>query len=89
MKPHLKREKMKNANTQIQYGTNATKNKKEKKKTIEGGKTAFGALIPEVLDILRAFHFVGPVWWSVGYSKLKVILCKFNFRHKSHKANVS
>ncbi|KAG4934570.1 hypothetical protein AAZX31_17G248700 [Glycine max] len=30
-----------------------------------------GALIPEILDLLGAFHFVEPVWWRVGYSKLK------------------
>jgi hypothetical protein len=33
---------------------------------------AFGALVPEILDLLGAFHFVEPVWWRVGYSKLKV-----------------
>lgn len=33
---------------------------------------AFGALVPEVLDMVGAFHFVEPVWWRVGYSKLKV-----------------
>lgn len=33
---------------------------------------ALGALIPEVLDMVGAFHFVEPVWWRVGYSKLKV-----------------
>ncbi|XP_065872976.1 chlorophyll a-b binding protein 7, chloroplastic [Euphorbia lathyris] len=32
---------------------------------------ALGALIPEVLDLSGAFHFVEPVWWRVGYSKLK------------------
>ncbi|KAI3745567.1 hypothetical protein L6452_07967 [Arctium lappa] len=32
---------------------------------------AFGALIPELLDLLGAFHFVEPVWWRVGYSKLQ------------------
>lgn len=32
---------------------------------------ALGALIPEVLDMVGAFHFVEPVWWRVGYSKLK------------------
>ncbi|BFG30491.1 hypothetical protein CerSpe_167650 [Prunus speciosa] len=32
---------------------------------------ALGALIPEILDLLGAFHFVEPVWWRVGYSKLK------------------
>ncbi|XP_059461625.1 chlorophyll a-b binding protein 7, chloroplastic [Corylus avellana] len=32
---------------------------------------SLGALVPEVLDILGAFHFVEPVWWRVGYSKLK------------------
>ncbi|XP_027330034.1 chlorophyll a-b binding protein 7, chloroplastic [Abrus precatorius] len=30
-----------------------------------------GALLPEILDLLGAFHFVEPVWWRVGYSKLK------------------
>lgn len=33
---------------------------------------ALGALIPELLDLVGAFHFVEPVWWRVGYSKLKV-----------------
>lgn len=33
---------------------------------------ALGALIPEILDLTGAFHFVEPVWWRVGYSKLKV-----------------
>lgn len=33
---------------------------------------ALGALVPEMLDLLGAFHFVEPVWWRVGYSKLKV-----------------
>ncbi|KAI4389668.1 hypothetical protein MLD38_001869 [Melastoma candidum] len=32
---------------------------------------ALGALVPEVLDLMGAFHFVEPVWWKVGYSKLK------------------
>ncbi|KAG9160266.1 hypothetical protein Leryth_025275 [Lithospermum erythrorhizon] len=32
---------------------------------------ALGALVPEVLDLVGAFHFVEPVWWRVGYSKLK------------------
>lgn len=32
---------------------------------------ALGALIPEVLDLCGAFNFVEPVWWRVGYSKLK------------------
>lgn len=31
-----------------------------------------GALVPEVLDLFGAFHFVEPIWWRVGYSKLKV-----------------
>lgn len=35
---------------------------------------ALGALVPEILDITGAFHFVEPVWWRVGYSKLKVII---------------
>ncbi|KAJ1411481.1 Chlorophyll A-B binding protein [Sesbania bispinosa] len=30
-----------------------------------------GALIPELLDLMGAVHFVEPVWWRVGYSKLK------------------
>ncbi|XP_048605238.1 chlorophyll a-b binding protein 7, chloroplastic-like isoform X2 [Brassica napus] len=33
---------------------------------------ALGALIPEVFDLTGAFHFVEPVWWRVGYSKLQV-----------------
>ncbi|KAK6939002.1 Chlorophyll A-B binding protein [Dillenia turbinata] len=32
---------------------------------------ALGALIPELLDLLGISHFVEPVWWRVGYSKLK------------------
>lgn len=32
---------------------------------------ALGALIPEILDLTGTFHFVEPVWWRVGYSKLK------------------
>ncbi|PIN04089.1 Photosystem II [Handroanthus impetiginosus] len=32
---------------------------------------ALGALIPELLDLVGAFHFAEPVWWRVGYSKLK------------------
>ena len=32
---------------------------------------ALGALIPEILDLSGAFHFVEPVWWRVGYSKLQ------------------
>ncbi|KAD4385014.1 hypothetical protein E3N88_25182 [Mikania micrantha] len=32
---------------------------------------ALGALIPELLDLVGAFHFVEPVWWRVGYSKLQ------------------
>ncbi|KAJ9135467.1 hypothetical protein P3X46_032648 [Hevea brasiliensis] len=32
---------------------------------------ALGALVPELLDISGAFHFIEPVWWRVGYSKLK------------------
>ncbi|KAH6778283.1 Chlorophyll A-B binding family protein [Perilla frutescens var. frutescens] len=32
---------------------------------------ALGALIPEILDLIGAFHFVEPIWWRVGYSKLK------------------
>ncbi|KAI5392660.1 chlorophyll a-b binding protein 7, chloroplastic [Lathyrus oleraceus] len=30
-----------------------------------------GALIPELLHLLGPFHFVEPVWWRVGYSKLQ------------------
>ncbi|KAH9677836.1 chlorophyll a-b binding protein 7 [Citrus sinensis] len=33
---------------------------------------ALGALVPEVLDMVGAFHLVEPVWWRVGYSKLQV-----------------
>ncbi|WCJ19816.1 Chlorophyll A-B binding family protein [Euphorbia peplus] len=32
---------------------------------------ALGALIPEILELSGAFHFVEPVWWRVGYSKLQ------------------
>lgn len=32
---------------------------------------ALGALVPEVLDLLGVVHFVEPVWWRVGLSKLK------------------
>ncbi|PHT33550.1 hypothetical protein CQW23_25350 [Capsicum baccatum] len=32
---------------------------------------ALGALIPELLDLTGLFQFVEPVWWRVGYSKLK------------------
>lgn len=32
---------------------------------------ALGALVPEILDLLGAFDFVEPVWWRVGYAKLK------------------
>ncbi|XP_054818839.1 chlorophyll a-b binding protein 7, chloroplastic isoform X2 [Prosopis cineraria] len=31
-----------------------------------------GVLVPEILDLFGAFHFVEPIWWRVGYSKLKV-----------------
>lgn len=37
---------------------------------------ALGALIPEILDLMGAFHFVEPVWWRVGYSKLKVSMLR-------------
>ncbi|KAI4317065.1 hypothetical protein L6164_024975 [Bauhinia variegata] len=30
-----------------------------------------GALVPEMLDLFGTFHFVEPIWWRVGYSKLK------------------
>ncbi|KAJ0520746.1 putative chlorophyll A-B binding protein [Helianthus annuus] len=39
---------------------------------------ALGALIPELLDLVGAFHFVEPVWWRVGYSKLQVA-CRISF----------
>ena len=42
---------------------------------------ALGALLPELLDLLGAFHFVEPVWWRVGYSKLKVSI--FSIVHLS------
>ncbi|XP_042500106.1 chlorophyll a-b binding protein 7, chloroplastic [Macadamia integrifolia] len=32
---------------------------------------SLGALIPELLDQSGAVHFVEPVWWRVGYAKLK------------------
>lgn len=32
---------------------------------------ALGALIPELLNLAGLFQFVEPVWWRVGYSKLK------------------
>ncbi|XP_009788731.1 chlorophyll a-b binding protein 7, chloroplastic isoform X2 [Nicotiana sylvestris] len=32
---------------------------------------ALGALIPELLNLTGLFQFVEPVWWRVGYSKLK------------------
>ncbi|XP_019051962.1 PREDICTED: chlorophyll a-b binding protein of LHCII type I, chloroplastic isoform X2 [Nelumbo nucifera] len=32
---------------------------------------ALGALIPELLDLSGTVHFVEPVWWRVGYAKLK------------------
>lgn len=32
---------------------------------------SIGAVLPELLDLLGAFHFAEPVWWRVGYSKLK------------------
>lgn len=40
---------------------------------------AMGALIPELLDLVGAFHFVEPVWWRVGYSKLQVVFSIFVF----------
>ncbi|XP_010684774.2 chlorophyll a-b binding protein 7, chloroplastic isoform X2 [Beta vulgaris subsp. vulgaris] len=33
---------------------------------------ALGALVPEILDLSETSHFPEPVWWRVGYSKLKV-----------------
>lgn len=41
---------------------------------------SLGALVPEVLDLLGTFHFAEPVWWRVGYSKLKV--CIFLSMHQ-------
>lgn len=32
---------------------------------------SIGAVLPELLDLMGAFHFAEPVWWRVGYSKLK------------------
>lgn len=32
---------------------------------------ALGALVPEILDLSETSHFPEPVWWRVGYSKLK------------------
>ncbi|KAF3446950.1 hypothetical protein FNV43_RR12130 [Rhamnella rubrinervis] len=32
---------------------------------------SLGALVPEILNLLGAFDFVEPVWWRVGYAKLK------------------
>lgn len=42
---------------------------------------ALGALIPELLDLLGVFHFVEPVWWRVGYSKLQVRSLLHPFPH--------
>ncbi|XP_022744660.1 chlorophyll a-b binding protein 7, chloroplastic isoform X2 [Durio zibethinus] len=33
---------------------------------------ALGVVVPEILDLLGVSHFVEPVWWRVGYSKLQV-----------------
>ncbi|KHN12609.1 hypothetical protein glysoja_040277 [Glycine soja] len=32
------------------------------------------AVIPKILNLLGAVHFVEPVWWRAGYSKLKFVL---------------
>eukprot|EP00252_Welwitschia_mirabilis_P027075 TRINITY_DN9157_c0_g1_i2.p1 TRINITY_DN9157_c0_g1~~TRINITY_DN9157_c0_g1_i2.p1 ORF type:complete len:228 (+),score=38.15 TRINITY_DN9157_c0_g1_i2:97-780(+) len=32
---------------------------------------ALGAVIPELLDLFKIVHFVEPIWWRVGYAKLK------------------
>ncbi|XP_022744658.1 chlorophyll a-b binding protein 7, chloroplastic isoform X1 [Durio zibethinus] len=32
---------------------------------------ALGVVVPEILDLLGVSHFVEPVWWRVGYSKLQ------------------
>ncbi|PIM99140.1 hypothetical protein CDL12_28369 [Handroanthus impetiginosus] len=40
---------------------------------------ALGALIPELLDLVGAFHSAEPVWWRVGYSKLKIIWFALEF----------
>lgn len=42
---------------------------------------ALGVVIPELLDQFGIVHFVEPVWWRVGYAKLKASLSvaqKFN-----------
>ncbi|XXG46341.1 hypothetical protein AAC387_Pa02g1207 [Persea americana] len=33
---------------------------------------SLGVVIPELLDLFGIVHFVEPVWWRVGYAKLKV-----------------
>ncbi|KAF5177474.1 Chlorophyll a-b binding protein 7 protein, partial [Thalictrum thalictroides] len=32
---------------------------------------ALGALVPELLDLYGVIHFNEPIWWRVGYAKLK------------------
>eukprot|EP00268_Persea_americana_P002297 TRINITY_DN10684_c0_g1_i1.p1 TRINITY_DN10684_c0_g1~~TRINITY_DN10684_c0_g1_i1.p1 ORF type:complete len:330 (+),score=56.42 TRINITY_DN10684_c0_g1_i1:84-1073(+) len=32
---------------------------------------SLGVVIPELLDLFGIVHFVEPVWWRVGYAKLK------------------
>ncbi|KAF9626683.1 hypothetical protein IFM89_038778 [Coptis chinensis] len=32
---------------------------------------SLGALVPELLDLSGVVHFIEPVWWRVGYAKLK------------------
>lgn len=33
---------------------------------------SLGVLVPELLDQFGVVHFVEPVWWRVGYAKLKI-----------------
>ncbi|RWR72764.1 chlorophyll a-b binding protein of LHCII type 1 isoform X1 [Cinnamomum micranthum f. kanehirae] len=35
---------------------------------------SLGVVIPELLDLFGIVHFVEPVWWRVGYAKLKASL---------------
>ncbi|KAF9612020.1 hypothetical protein IFM89_037303 [Coptis chinensis] len=32
---------------------------------------SLGAFVPELLDLSGVVHFIEPVWWRVGYAKLK------------------
>jgi len=49
---------------------------------------ALGALIPEVLDLSGAFHFIEPVWWRVGYSKLKASILTLSLHQSSRDIRV-